>query len=115
MATFPAIAPIHPAPKRTAPINSNTLLGDGYEVSLRFGLNNVRPEWQLTWETTAANATTIDDFLQARADAGEAFDWQPPDIAYALRWRCDEWSVEHIAFNWHRLTATFRQVFEIAE
>lgn len=114
MATFPAIAPIHPAPKRTAPLNSNTLLGDGYEMSLRFGLNNVRPEWSLTWETTAANATTIDDFLQARADAGEAFDWQPPDTATALLWRCDEWTVEHLAFNWRRVNATFRQVFEIA-
>ena len=109
------------------------MLGDGYEVSLRFGLNNVRPEWQLTWETTflfddavgdldtwgyldsTGNAIAIDDFLQARADAGEAFDWQPPDAAYALRWRCDEWSVEHIAFNWRRVTATFRQVFEITE
>ncbi len=133
MATFPPIAPIHPAPKRTAPVNSNTLMGDGYEVSLRFGLNNVRPEWSLTWETTDATlfddnlnnidtwgyldgeATTIDDFLQARADAGEAFDWQPPDNAYPLRWRCDEWTVEHVTFNWRRITATFRQVFEIAE
>jgi phage-related protein len=113
MATFPAIAPIHPAPKRTAPINSNTLLGDGYEVSVRFGLNNVRPEWSLTWETTAANSTAIDDFLQARADAGQAFDWQPPDTTYPLQWRCDEWSVEHLAFNWRRVNATFRQVFEI--
>lgn len=114
MATFPAIAPIHPAPKRTAPLNRVVMLGDGYEMSLRFGLNNVRPEWSLTWEITASNATTIDDFLQARADAGEAFDWQPPDSAYALRWRCDEWSVEHVAFNWRRVTATFRQVFEVS-
>lgn len=89
------------------------MLGDGYEVSIRFGLNNVRPEWQLTWETTAANATTIDNFLQARADLGEAFDWQPPDIASALRWRCDEWTVEHLVYNWRRVNATFRQVFEI--
>jgi phage-related protein len=89
------------------------MLGDGYEVSLRFGLNNVRPEWALTWETTAPNADTIDEFLQARADAGEAFDWVPPDVSCALRWRCEEWSVEHLAFNWVRVTATFRQVFEI--
>ena len=113
MATFPPIAPIFPVPKRTAPVGSNTMLGDGYEVSLRFGLNNVRPEWALTWETTAPNADTIDEFLQARADAGEAFDWVPPDVSCALRWRCEEWSVAHLAFNWLRVTATFRQVFEI--
>lgn len=91
------------------------MLGDGYEVSLRFGLNNVRPEWQLTWETTPSNSTQIDNFLQARADAGQAFEWQPPDANYALRWRCDEWTVEYLAPNWYKVNATFRQVFEIAE
>lgn len=113
MTTFPAIAPIHPAPKKTEPLNSITMLGDGYEVSLRFGLNNVRPEWSLTWETTSANATAIDDFLQARADAGEAFDWKPPDVAYPLQWRCDEWNVDQLAFNWRRVTATFRRAYEL--
>ena len=115
MATFPAIAPIFPADKQTAPLNSTLTLGDGYEMALRFGLNNVRPEWQLTWEDTADKTTQVDEFLQARADAGEAFDWQPPDANYAMCWRCDEWTVDHIVFNWRRVTATFRRVFEIAE
>jgi phage-related protein len=88
------------------------MLGDGYEMSVRFGLNIVRPEWQLTWETTAANATAIDAFLQARADAGESFDWRPPDGDSALPWYCDEWTVDHITFNWLRVNATFRQVFD---
>lgn len=134
MATFPAIAPIHPAPKQTAATNTRTLLGDGYEVSLRFGLNNVSPEWSLTWETTESNSTAIDNFLQARADAGEFFEWAAPDsyydtldlvpsfdslpqldiLFYTRQWRCDEWTVKQLTYNWRRVEATFRQVFEIA-
>ena len=114
MATFPAIAPIQPAGKNTSPLASRLLLGDGYEVESRFGLNNVRPEWSLVWEVGQSQADQIDAFLQARADAGEHFDWQPPDAATALRWRCDEWNVEQLAFNWFRVSATFRRVFELS-
>ena len=115
METFPPIAPLHPAGKRSAPVNSKLMLGDGYEMSIRFGLNSVRPEWQLTWETVESNSTQIDAFLQVRSDLGEAFYWQPPDSALIRQWRCDEWSVSHLTHNWFRVSATFRQVFEIAE
>jgi phage-related protein len=91
------------------------MLGDGYEMSICFGLNNVRPEWQLTWETSESNSTQIDAFLQTQADLGVAFYWQPPDSTAPLQWRCDEWSVAHLAHNWFRVSAVFRQVFEIAE
>lgn len=114
MTTFPSIAPIHPANKRTAPLGGKLLLGDGYEVASRFGLNSVRPDWSLVWEVTEAEKEAIRSFLQARADAGEHFDWQPPDAATALRWRCDEWAVEQLAFNWFRVSATFRRVFELS-
>lgn len=114
MATFPAIDPVTPAPKEVEPTGTKMLLGDGYEVALRFGLNNVRPEWRLKWEVRETDAVQIDTFLQARANAGEAFDWQPPDSASALRWRCEEWTVTQEVHNWYSLTATFKRVFELS-
>jgi phage-related protein len=114
MATFPAIPPVHPAPQRTSASSGLLLLGDGYERATQFGLNSIRPEWQLVWEVTAADAGTIEAFLQDRANAGESFDWQPPDAAIAFRWRCDEWNVEQTAFNWYRVSAAFRRVFELS-
>jgi len=114
MATFPAILPVTPAPKQSEPLSTKMLFGDGYEVSLRFGLNNLRPEWRLTWEVRESDATQIDTFLQARADAGEAFDWQPPDASAAQRWRCEEWTVSQQVYNWFNVTATFKRVFELS-
>lgn len=113
MATFPAIPPVHPAPKRTSAPSGFLVFGDGYERSARFGLNAVRPEWQLTWEVSSSDTNTIEAFLQAQCDAGDSFDWQPPDAATPLRWRCDEWSTEQIAHNWFRVSASFRRAFEL--
>lgn len=114
MATFPAIAPIYSAPKQSQvnPLRLN--LGDGYEVSQNFGLNSLRPNWQLVWEVDPVQAAQIETFLQARADLGEPFDWRPPDAPAALKWRCDDWSVEFVASVKHRITATFRRVFEFS-
>jgi hypothetical protein len=63
---------------------------------------------------TADDAYTIDSFFQAQADAGESFDWQPPDAASALRWRCDDWNVEQTQYNWYRISATLKRVFELS-
>jgi phage-related protein len=114
MATFPSIAPVHSAPKRTSEPEGVFSLGDGYGRSARFGLNSVQPEWQLTWEVSALNANRIDVFLQEQSNTGASFDWQPPDRATVVRWRCDEWTVEQTEHNWFRISATFRQVFELA-
>lgn len=112
MATFPAIPPIHPASKASSPLSSRLLFGDGYERSVRFGLNSVRPEWQLEWLVDGVGADIIDGFLQAEAANG--FDWQPPDASVPIRWRCDEWTVEPQSAVTFSVKATFRRVFEPA-
>lgn len=113
MAVFPALNPIYAAPKQTRNEAQRTMLGDGYEKSLIFGLNTIRPEWQLTWLVYPEDAATIEDFLQARADAAEWFEWQPPDAPTTQRWRCDEWTVEQDNPVVYRINATFRRVFEL--
>lgn len=113
MAVFPALDPIYAAPKQTRNEAQRTMLGDGYEKSLIFGLNTIRPEWQLTWLLSSEDATTIEGFLQARSDAAEWFEWQPPDATVTQRWRCDEWTVEQDNPVVFRISATFRRVFEL--
>ena len=113
MAVFPAIDPIYPASKQGEQQRNKILLGDGYESSIIFGLNTPQTQWSLTWLVEQDQADQIEGFLQARADAGEWFEWQPPDSATALRFRCDEWTVEQDDPMVYRISASFRRVFEL--
>jgi len=113
MATFPAITAAYGASKTSRPTNRVVKFGDGYEQVLRFGLNQNPKVWNLTWQNiTESNADTIEAFLDARADDGDAFDWTPPDSATSYKWRCDEWSKTITYNNRATITATFRQVYE---
>lgn len=112
MATFPSINPTYGSQKTSRPTNRVVKFGDGYEQILRFGLNQNPKTWNLTWEVTETNADTIEAFLDARAEDGDAFDWTPPDSATSYKWRCDEWSKSIPYVNRATITATFRQVYE---
>lgn len=112
MATFPAINPTYGAQKTSRPTNRVVRFGDGYEQVIRFGLNQNAKTWNLTWEVTETDADTIETFLDARAEDGDAFDWTPPDSATSYKWRCDEWSKSIPYLNEATITATFRQVYE---
>jgi phage-related protein len=113
MAVFPAFDPVYPASKKSQSSSQKIALGDGYEKSSIFGLNSVKPEWELTWIREAEEIDIIDGFLQARADIGEIFEWQPPDSTSLFKWRCDEWEVQQDTYGVLKLTATFRRVFDI--
>lgn len=112
MATFPAISPTYGAQKTSRPTNRVVKFGDGYEQVLRFGLNQNPKTWNLTWEVSETDADTIEAFLDARANDGDAFDWTPPDSATSFKWRCDEWSKAIPYLNRASISATFRQVYE---
>lgn len=113
MATFPAITPAYGAQKTSSPTNRVVKFGDGYEQVLRFGLNQNPKSWSLSWQNiTEADADTIETFLDARANDGDAFDWTPPGEATSYKWRCDEWSKTIPYNNRATITATFRQVYE---
>jgi hypothetical protein len=114
MAVFPNIAPIHSLNKTVSPLVSKTRLGDGYIAFHQLGLNSTRSEWQLEWLVDFTDATTIDTFLRTRANAEEFFEWQPPDSLTALRFRCEEWTVEEDTETVYRVNATFKRVFETA-
>ncbi|ADD94436.1 gp17 [uncultured phage MedDCM-OCT-S05-C64] len=113
MATFPDIQANFGATKQSAPTNRVVKFGDGYEQVLRFGLNQNPKVWNLTWENISeTDSDTIEAFLDARADDGDAFDWSPPDESDTYKWRCNQWSKTLPSANLANISATFRQVFE---
>ena len=112
MATFPAIAPTYGAAKSSNPKLVEIKYGDGYSQVLRHGLNQNPKTWNLNFLVSEADATTIETFLNARADDGDTFDWQPPDETTSYKWRCFAWSKTIPYKTRATVTATFTQYFE---
>ena len=113
MATFPDIDPDYNAQKNSAPRLRLIQFGDGYEQRLRFGENQNPKEWTLTFQNiTEAQSDTIETFLDARADDGASFDWQPPGSSTSYKWVCPRWTKSIPFANLATINATFRQVFE---
>lgn len=112
MATFPNYKPTYSATKTSSPVIRTTRFGDGYEQRTKFGLRNNPKEWRLTFIDTDEDITTIETFLDARADDADSFTWTPPDTTTAYKWVCESWTREIVDINVSRLEATFRQVFE---
>lgn len=87
--------------------------GDGYEHRITFGLNQNPKQWSVTFDQTTEDANVIAAFLDARADDSASFDWTPPYETQSYKWVCESWTRE--IYNPHRarISATFRQVFEL--
>jgi phage-related protein len=114
MDTFPAIEPVYSVAEETNPLVKKNAFGDGYLQSIRFGLNFIKPDWNLQWLVSKAEASTIELFLKQQSEDGKWFYWTPPDSSSAVKWRCDEWTIEDLADSLVRIDATFRQVFELS-
>ena len=113
MATFPSIEPDYNAQKNSAPRIRRVQLGDGYQVRLRYGLNQNMKVWTLTFQNISeADSDTIEAFLEARGGA-ENFEWSPPDTDETYNWICQRWSKRLTASGLNSLSATFQQVFEL--
>jgi phage-related protein len=113
MDTFPSIEPVYTISEETNPLSKKTSFGDGYSKRIRFGLNFIKPQWSIQWLVSASDASTINLFLKQHSEDGEWFYWTPPDSSSAVKWRCDEWTIEYLADSLVRVNATFRQVFEL--
>lgn len=141
MAIFPSIAPTFNAVKSSQPAIKTVKFGDGYEQRIKFGLNQNPKEWSLTFMVNATDAATIENFLDARADDAESFDWRPPDgglitfflledgdylltedgeklidddtLAPIYKWKCEQWSKDLLGDNFFKISATFKQVYDL--
>ena len=114
MATFPSITPAYGASKTSRPRTRTIQFGDGYQSRLLYGLpEHMNPkEWSLTWNVSEADADTIEDFLDARAEDSASFDWSPLDETDTYKWVCPEWQKSIPYNNRATITARFVQVFE---
>ena len=112
MANFPSIAPTFGAQKQSQPKIRRVKFGDGYEQRVSFGLNQNPKIWSLTFMVDDTDASTIEDFLDARAEDGASFDWTPPNENTSRKWVCMEWSRQIIGEDFNQITTNFEQVFE---
>ena len=113
MASFPSIAPVYAAPKSQKGLGTSLSLGDGYNILQSFGLNALATSWELTFEISPADASTIDSFLQSQGDSGDKFQWQPPDGNAEVDWQCKQWFIQQTSHNWYRVRAKFERVYEL--
>jgi phage-related protein len=113
MENFPSIEPVYATAKDTAPLNAQIALGDGYKKRVSFGLSAIKPEWNIEWLLSAADANSVDLFLENRGADGEWFYWAPPDQSTLLKWRCDEWTLENDSEDFIKVNAFFKQVLEL--
>ena len=113
MATFPDYEPVYTASKVSSANIRTVQFGDGYEHRITFGLNQNPKQWSVTFDQTTEDANVIAAFLDARADDSAAFDWTPPYETQSYKWVCESWTREIYNPYRARISATFRQVFEV--
>jgi phage-related protein len=113
MATFPSIAPTFNAQKRSQPKLRKVQFGDGYQQRVSFGLNQNPKVWSLVFMVKDADATTIEDFLDARGEDGQSFDWTPPKETTSYKWTCMEWTRELLGDGFNSISVTFEEVYEM--
>ena len=114
MATFPSITPTYGVQKRSAPNTRTVRFADGYEHRILFGLaQHQNPKvFNFTFEVAQADAVKIENFLDARANDTDSFDFQPPGEASSSKFVCEAWSKSIPYLIRATIQATFREVFE---
>ena len=114
MATFPNISPQYSTQETVNQDNNVVKLGDGYQQRLVFGLpvNKRLISLNLTFNVNIAQAQQIDDFLNARFDDQESFDFTPPNHSSALKFVCMSRTRTAILSNRVIMNLSFDQVAE---
>ena len=85
--------------------------GDGYEQTVKSGLNSKKSEWPLSFWVRGAEAVEIIGFLDRHAGA-KSFYWQPPLAPAPLLFKVDEYNHSPGQGDNHTITATFKQSFQ---
>lgn len=112
MEIFPSYRPAYSATKKSDPVVRASSLGGTYQQRTRFGLNQNKKEWSLTFNLSESDANIVEEFLDAHAD-GTSFAWIPPNESLYYKWVCLSWNREFFDLDRSLVTATFRQVFDL--
>ena len=112
--TTGATTPAYGQQKRSAPNTRTVRFADGYEHRILFGLaQHQNPKiFTFTFNVSQADAVKIEDFLDARANDSDSFDFTPPGEASSSKFVCETWNKSIPYSNRATIQATFREVFE---
>jgi phage-related protein len=113
MANFPSYKPVYSAIKKSEPAVRTAEFAGGYQQRTVVGINQNPKEWSLSFILADEDANVIEAFLDARATDCDSFDWIPPDSSTTYKWVCSGWSKELFEVGHSRITATFRQTFDL--
>ena len=96
--------------------NNTVSFGDGYEQISADGINSMPITLDVVHEhVNDTDLTAILTLLRARRGVSY-FLWTPTVAGYTAserKFRCDKWQVQPLQYNDTRLTASFRQVFDL--
>jgi phage-related protein len=107
-------APDYGALKRSENKNKGITFGDGYKSSYIFGLNSLRPEWDMTFTVNIQNANDFEVVLTRYCgEKNTIVEWVPPDSSVASNWRIDDWSAVQSSHSAVTFSVILRKVFEL--
>jgi phage-related protein len=107
-------APDYGALKRSENRNKGITFGDAYKSSYIFGLNSLRPEWDMTFTVNIQSANDFEVVLTRYCgEKNTIVEWVPPDSSVVSNWRMDEWTAEKASQNCVKFSVTLRKVFEL--
>lgn len=110
MPTFTFLPDFGPT-KSAKPRIRKAQFGDGYTQAVRYGINSLDEQWNLTFsKRSLAEADAIEAFFDASSYV-EPFDWTPPGES-AKRYRVSEWTRTNSSAGLFDLTAKFDRVYE---
>lgn len=111
MATF-TWTPTYSVNKSVTPRIRVTDFGDGYTQRTGDGLNTQRQLWGVEFIKDSTSIDAIETFLET-TEGYASFDWTPPGQSTALKFRYTDYNREPMGPLADRLTATFRQEFDL--
>lgn len=85
--------------------------GDGYNQRAADGINTNPEVWQLKWDLTGTNATTLIAFFKTHG-GHTSFDWTPPRETTSQKFIVNEWNVVPYGEQGAVITATIEQVYD---
>lgn len=103
--------------KTTKPRVLKSNFGDGYELRIRDGINNLNQTFTVTFNNRpAAEIDDIVSFLDAKAGVTK-FEYVYPNTngagnETAVKVVCEDYGITYSYDNYSSLTATFRRVYE---
>jgi phage-related protein len=111
MATF-TWTPTYSVNKSVTPRVNMSDFGDGYTQRAGDGLNTQRQIWDVEFISDSTTVDAIESFLE-NTGGYQSFDWTPPRQSAELKFRYTTYNRDAVGPFDDRLTATFRQEFDL--